>query len=590
MKLEGKFERRPARPPAEPDAPEGAAPGDATARDERKDHRHAHVGDDHGVPPNLSLPPPPPRRELRPGDDGLGVPGAAHSFGGARSFLSGESGESYSSTPLLERGLTDDGHSRSGAQEWTNQSVFQDDDLPTPTGEESDGGGSSHPSFEMVRMTDSMERIARGAAAPQSPRQGTETSFLDDESDGESDLSSELSAELVEEEEEEGREERPQVLTRSNTAGSRLAAHPLGEAPAAPEDPPAGAPQPLRSHPPSPPMTLVQALQMSPETANIPEVHDHQVWEDKPLPPTPDTSRTTVAARGPSMESHDPTGTKEALRNAPRMTETDVGRKFSVHLPFVLAFDSDILAQQFTLIEKDALNEIDWKELIEMRWKNSCNSDARSWVHFLRDADAHGVEVVVARFNIMVKWAVSEIVLTQDLEERARCVIKFIHVAAHCRRYRNFATMGQIAVALSSNEVGRLAKTWAMVPPGDVRTFKELEALVSPTRNFYTLRAEMEGVGISTAETGCIPFVGIYTHDLLFNAQRPSEIASSPTTAPLVNFERCRRAASIVKTLLRLLEASTMYAFQPVEGITERCLWMGALSDEEIRRHSEALE
>ena len=89
---------------------------------------------------------------------------------------------------------------------------------------------------------------------------------------------------------------------------------------------------------------------------------------------------------------------------------------------------------------------------------------------------------------------------------------------------------------------------------------------------------------------GCIPFVGIYTHDLLFNAQRPSEIASSPTTPPLVNFERYRIGAAVVKTLLRLLEASTRYEFQPIEGITERCLWMGALSDDDIRRHSDSLE
>jgi hypothetical protein len=46
----------------------------------------------------------------------------------------------------------------------------------------------------------------------------------------------------------------------------------------------------------------------------------------------------------------------------------------------------------------------------------------------------------------------------------------------------------------------------------------------------------------------------------------------------------------VVKTLLRLLEASTLYTFQPIEGITERCLWMGALSDEEIRRRSNGLE
>ncbi|KAG7105149.1 Guanine nucleotide exchange factor LTE1 like protein [Verticillium longisporum] len=260
--------------------------------------------------------------------------------------------------------------------------------------------------------------------------------------------------------------------------------------------------------------------------------------------------------------------------------------KFSVHLPFILAFDSEILAQQFTLIEKDALNEIDWKELIEMGWKNATNNDSRSWVDFLRNTDAHGVEVVIARFNIMVKWACSEIVLTQNIEERARCIIKFIHLAAHCHRFRNFATMSQIAIALTSQEVARLSKTWAMVPRRDMQTLQELELLVSPTRNFHNLRAEMEG----GSDSGCIPFVGIYTHDLLFNAQRPSEIASSPTTAPLVNFERCRYAATIVKTLLRLLEASTLYQFQPVEGITERCLWMGALTDEEIRRHSESLE
>ena len=128
-----------------------------------------------------------------------------------------------------------------------------------------------------------------------------------------------------------------------------------------------------------------------------------------------------------------------------------------------------------------------------------------------------------------------------------------------------------------------------MIPPMDMKTMAELETLVSPTKNFNHLRAEMEGAGTSP-DVGCIPFVGIYTHDLLFNSQRASEIASSPTTAPLVNFERCRIAASVVKTLLRLLEASTLYEFQPIEGITERCLWMTALGDDEIRKLSESLE
>jgi len=101
------------------------------------------------------------------------------------------------------------------------------------------------------------------------------------------------------------------------------------------------------------------------------------------------------------------------------------------------------------------------------------------------------------------------------------------------------------------------------------------------------MRAEMEGSG---ADQGCIPFVGIYTHDLLVNSERPSQIASTPTTDPLVNFDRCHIDAAIVKNLLRLLEASQLYRFLPIEGITERCLWMAALTDDEITRYGKMIQ
>ncbi|CAK7220852.1 Guanine nucleotide exchange factor lte1 [Sporothrix eucalyptigena] len=532
-----------------------------------------------------------------------------------QSFLSEGSGESYSSIPLLDRGLMDDGRSKGApTEEWANQSVFDEaneSSVPTPTGPRD---GRSYPnSYEVVEKTESIEKIQPGETMPQSPRQGTDISFLEDESDHASDLSSELSVEFPGDDDDHGIYGHGTMRGpgRSNTVVSRLPAHPLGDPQIEPvqtspitfqeqhpgklvevEDVHDG-------HPPSPPMTLVQALQMSPDTAKIPELHDFQVWEDKPLPPTPSPDGTAPntlrSKKAQEAEVLDAMGLRSVFEQPAAVTATatakaEATRVFSVHLPFILAFESETLAQQFTLIEKDALHEIDWKELIEMRWKNAENGNARSWVDFLRNSDARGVEVVIARFNIMVKWAISEIILTQDLEERARCIIKFIHIAAHCRRYRNYATMSQITIALTTNEISRLSQTWALIPPSDARTLRDLEALVSPTRNFYSLRAEMEAVGIDNADAGCIPFVGIYTHDLLFNAQRPSEIASSPTTAPLVNFERCRFAASIVKTLLRLVEASALYTFQPIEGITERCLWMSALTDDDIRKYSDALE
>ncbi|KAH6896767.1 hypothetical protein B0T10DRAFT_396133 [Thelonectria olida] len=555
LKLEGKFvEKKPRQPDVIDPAKIGLAIGDPEIEEhEKRDHREEAL-----MRQTFMLDPDSDEQEFMEQQGDLLTPQRPVT---AKSFLS-TSQESYSSVPILDRDVTDEGPSRHATQGWTNMSILEGpDDDATPRQRKygfDEVTDSGHQSYDFITKTESIEGIRPGDTAPPDE----EESFLNDDSD----LSSEMSAD----------DELDDEFGLENGTGprARLPTHPLGSPTAAP-----------KRSPPSPPMTLVQALEMSPpQSFKVPELHENQLFNQKPLPPTPETTPTAPYIHSNSSVD-DETATTEALRMVPR-PEPSESNRFNVHLPFILAFDSEILAQQFTLIEKDALNEIDWKELIDMNWKNATNNDSRSWVDFLRNTDAHGVEVVIARFNIMVKWVISEIVLTQDIEERARCIAKFIHIAIHCRHYRNFATLAQLAIALSSNEVARLTKTWALLPPHDHKSLRDLENLVTPMRNFYNLRAEME-VG---SDSGCIPFVGIYTHDLLYNAQRPSEIAGSPTTPPLINFERCRIAAAVVKTLLRLLEASTRYKFQPIEGITERCLWMSALSDEEIRRHSEGLE
>ncbi|KAI1269551.1 ras GEF [Xylariaceae sp. FL1019] len=550
LKLEGKYERKTVKLSIEPSkipSKDLAKLGDRSfsaveaeqIRFEKKNHRHQHVVEE--VTP------------ITPEEDGRKVV-ARHSV--VSSFLSEDSRETYNSVPLLDRGMTDEGRSRTHTREWTNHSILEGPDSPEEEPEGVMASLSLNPSFEFIEVTASLEGAATKDAGV---KHNEHRSFLNIESDIDSDLSSELSAEPVE---PNGQVPRPFSSAQVDHKG--VDSYPKSDNSAA-QNPDGGS---------SIQLTLVQALQMSPEAG------ERQLWLEQLSTPTPDTSPTTAMYH----QSLEGSPYKSSAVQAPDTSSVQP----SCHLPFILAFESDILAQQFTLIEKDALNEVDWRELIEMKWKDSHN-DSRSWVDFLRNSDARGVDVVIARFNIMVKWAISEIVLTTEIEERARCIIKYLHIAAHCRRYRNFATMCQIVVALTSNEIARLSRTWSLVPTTDMKTMAALEMLVSPTKNFYNLRAEMEGGG-GAADAGCIPFVGIYTHDLLFNSQRPSEIASSPTTPPLVNFERGRIAASIVKTVLRLLEASTYYQFQPIEGITERCLWMSALSDDEIRAKSENLE
>ncbi|KAI9842415.1 MAG: Guanine nucleotide exchange factor lte1 [Sclerophora amabilis] len=488
-----------------------------------------------------------------------------------------ESEDSYSSIPLLERGLSDRPRQTSNLSHTEPESVvsmalsvkppqvhIQDPEL----------------SFEYVEETDSMRKIPKGATMPMS-HIGHESFLLDDDEDL-SDISSDVSTEVI---------SRPGMSRESSTAfpGAFLPTH-VSEKPAA---------GPTVRPPPSPPLTTEKALSVTPS----PPSHPNQFQNHPPTPVRTPTNRDPLQ-RTISMPKM--ANTTSLQPKVPAHFSAGLSSN-SVHLCFILEYDSELLAQQFTLIEKHALNEVDWKELVDLRSKDF-SSPASDWVDFLKSGEPSGVELVIARFNIMVKWVLSEIVLTQNMEERARTITKYIHIAAHARRYRNFATMYQITIALMSSDCSRLTKTWQMILPADVRIFKDLETLVQPIRNFHKLRVEME---TSLSEGGCIPFIGeistaflrlqlipfandglgVYTHDLIFNSHRHGQADLTQAYGePLVNFERHRTTAGVVKSLLRLLEASSRYTFKPVEEVLSKCLWMSKLPDDEIYSLSKQLE
>lgn len=239
-----------------------------------------------------------------------------------------------------------------------------------------------------------------------------------------------------------------------------------------------------------------------------------------------------------------------------------------------------------TLVEKSALSEVEWSGLVEMRWDSKA-AEVLDWVDCLTNTRIRGIDLVITRFNLVVKWAMSEIILTQDIHERARVITKYIHVAAHARRLHNYATMLQLTIALTSIDCTRLTKTWALVSAPDLSLLKHMEALVQPVRNFHDLRLEMESADLSD---GCIPFIGLYVHDLTYNAQKPSRIPGGQGRESLINFERYRTCAIIVKGLLRFIDAGSRYSFEPIEGVIERCLWLAALPDDRIRSTSKSLE
>lgn len=347
--------------------------------------------------------------------------------------------------------------------------------------------------------------------------------------------------------------------------------------------------------PPTPPATVGPSTNVS--STSEPSSNDAGLS-------TTEKKTLKEAASAPKLSSNKRSDSQFGARPRElRRVHTLPSNPQNIHLPFILAFESDVVAEQLTIIEKDALDEVEWKDLVSLTWQQN-PPHTRNWVDFLKK-DSNGIDIVIARFNLVVKWVVSQTLLTDGVAARARCITKFIHIASHCHRLRNYASMYQITLALLSADLARLHQTWAIVAPPEKAMLARLEKVCQPLRNFHNLRSEMEAASTPDGEgEACIPFIGLYTHDLMFNAQKPAFIdPPSPSASGrggggigseqrerLVNFERYQTAAMIVKSLLRLIEASSKYIFRPHPECLSRCLWLAALEDREIVKRSKTLE
>jgi len=324
------------------------------------------------------------------------------------------------------------------------------------------------------------------------------------------------------------------------------------------------------------------------------------------------------------------------------------------HSPFILAFSSEVLASQMTVIEKDALQEIDWKELIDMQWTLN-RSKLENWAEYIRFPNQSGVDIVKSRSELVINWVIAEILLVTDINERGRTISKYIHIATHSRRMNNFATTFQLITALKSPEVSRLAKTWALVGVAERKVFDNLVTIINPDKNYINLRSHMSAAllaprlpttsfGFTKGKSGqkpaiqvksgaCIPYLGVFLQDLQTNALKPmlinpttqqsspilgplrsktktsAVLASAakmkgesltfipddnesdvPSSEPMINFQRFQTAAGIVKDLLKYLEASVRYDIKANKEMVGRCLWIATLPERELLDRSRSLE
>ncbi|CAG8483477.1 3669_t:CDS:10 [Funneliformis caledonium] len=317
---------------------------------------------------------------------------------------------------------------------------------------------------------------------------------------------------------------------------------------------------------------------------------------DKPLPPLPFSD--------------------DQSRKPPSISSTLNSQ--SPYRSFILNYRSEVIAKQFCLIERDLLLKVNWEELVQVGYTSN-DKDTESVQELEEEQEFlkgeprkrvrdNGVDKVIERFNLSCDWVATEIVLTRSMEDRIRVIEKFIRIAQKCLQFSNFATLTQILLGLQSSPVERLRRTWTRIRKEDLRILKELNEYISPFGNWKVIREAMRqsiedatilkalikqgkrrGSDVRKINTGCIPFLGLYLSDLVFNAAVPSFIdpPSQPPTPsspsfnvpssplyhqqPLINFHKHRTTATIIKRILTFQNLSREYSFYVDKEIYDKC-------------------
>jgi hypothetical protein len=203
--------------------------------------------------------------------------------------------------------------------------------------------------------------------------------------------------------------------------------------------------------------------------------------------------------------------------------------------PFILQHRSEMIMQQFCIIEKELLERVTWLEIVEMRWKKTrAPVSQRSAAGSDQPADAVDchIDAVIEWFNVTYIWVISEIVSVQSLEVRVQVIEKFIRVAlvSHlkvytvndardkcqinhlhptlflqkCYHHRNYSTLLQILLGLQSPYVSRLHKTWHRVDQYENQIFEKLKEFPNPERNWKRVRNCMVSAVEAVAETQAV--------------------------------------------------------------------------------------
>jgi len=227
--------------------------------------------------------------------------------------------------------------------------------------------------------------------------------------------------------------------------------------------------------------------------------------------------------------------------------------------------DLDILAQEITFRESTVFLAITWGELVK-------------WLDGNKD-ECPIISEVVRHFNEMGLWVATEICTNPILKERVTIIQRCVELSEKLLELQNFNGVMEILSGLNHGAVSRLKQTWGALSKNWSVRVERIRGIMSSSSNFHNYRKSLR-----ESLPPCIPYMGILMTDLTFLKH------GSPDTLEdgLINFSKCYKVASLVKTMLQF-----QVAYDNLVSNEAMCIWLSsinAIDDDALYRVSKAIE
>lgn len=222
------------------------------------------------------------------------------------------------------------------------------------------------------------------------------------------------------------------------------------------------------------------------------------------------------------------------------------------------------IARQITLIDSALYRKIKPGEFLHSGWTKS-DKDARS----------PGILAMINSFNVVSRWISTQILMQQDLKQRAIMLNRVICIAQHCYEYNNFNGVMEIVASLHNSSIHRLYNTWDMLPQKSWDMFENLSLIMNSNAgegNFFLYRNALRKI-----IPPLVPYLGVYLTDLIFLNDGNKDFADD--AKKMVNFHKMAKIARVVRTIT--IHQQTPYCLTPVEFIQDFILKGPLLTDDE---------